>query len=152
MSNGDFAPIQPARLHWQDRTPVARDFDDPYFSRQDGRAESRYVFLDGNRLSERFAALADGDRFVIGETGFGTGLNMLLAAALFRQRAPAGRGWICSRWRSTRSAPRIWTGRWRPGRTAPTPRSGTRSAMPCATSIRRPRRAATGCGWRTTSA
>ena len=90
MSNGDFAPIQPAQLHWQDHTPVARDFDDPYFSRQDGRAESHYVFLDGNRLEQRFAALADGDRFVIGETGFGTGLNVLLAAGLFLEQAPAG--------------------------------------------------------------
>ncbi|GAA5114714.1 bifunctional tRNA (5-methylaminomethyl-2-thiouridine)(34)-methyltransferase MnmD/FAD-dependent 5-carboxymethylaminomethyl-2-thiouridine(34) oxidoreductase MnmC [Alloalcanivorax gelatiniphagus] len=90
MSIGDFAPIRPARLHWQDHTPVATDYDDPYFSRQDGRAESHYVFLQGNRLPERFAALADGDGFVIGETGFGTGLNMLLAAALFRRLAPAG--------------------------------------------------------------
>ncbi|MBM7334802.1 MAG: bifunctional tRNA (5-methylaminomethyl-2-thiouridine)(34)-methyltransferase MnmD/FAD-dependent 5-carboxymethylaminomethyl-2-thiouridine(34) oxidoreductase MnmC [Alcanivorax sp.] len=90
MSIGDFAPIRPARLHWQDRTPVATDYDDPYFSRQDGRAESHYVFLDGNRLPERFAALTDGDLFVIGETGFGTGLNMLLAADLFLARAPAG--------------------------------------------------------------
>ena len=68
MSNGpsraaeaDFTPIAPARLQWQDHTPVATDFDDPYFSRQDGRAESLYVFLDGNQLDRRFAALADGD-------------------------------------------------------------------------------------------
>ena len=99
MSNGpsraaeaDFTPITPARLQWQDHTPVATDFDDPYFSRQDGRAESLYVFLDGNQLDRRFAALADGDRFVIGETGFGTGLNMLLAAQRFLALAPAGAG------------------------------------------------------------
>ena len=97
MSNGpsraaeaDFTPITPARLQWQDHTPVATDFDDPYFSRHDGRAESLYVFLDGNQLDRRFAALADGDRFVIGETGFGTGLNMLLAAQRFLALAPAG--------------------------------------------------------------
>ena len=99
MSNGpsraaeaDFTPITPARLQWQDHTPVATDFDDPYFSRQDGRAESLYVFLDGNQLDRRFAALADGDRFVIGETGFGTGLNMLLAAQRFLALAPVGAG------------------------------------------------------------
>ncbi len=99
MSNGpsraaeaDFTPIAPARLQWQDHTPVATDFDDPYFSRHDGRAESRYVFLDGNRLDSRFTALTDGDRFVIGETGFGTGLNMLLATQRFLALAPAGAG------------------------------------------------------------
>ena len=99
MSNGpsraaeaDFTPITPARLQWQDHTPVATDFDDPYFSRHDGRAESLFVFLDGNRLDSRFAALTDGDRFVIGETGFGTGLNMLLAAQRFLALAPAGAG------------------------------------------------------------
>jgi len=95
MSNGpsrtagaDFAPITPARLQWQDHAPVATDFDDPYFSRHDGRAESLHVFVDGNQLEQRFAALTDGDRFVIGETGFGTGLNMLLAAQRFLTLAP----------------------------------------------------------------
>ena len=91
-AEADFTPITPARLQWQDHTPVATDFDDPYFSRQDGRAESVYVFLDGNRLDRRFAALTDGDRFVIGETGFGTGLNMLLTARRFLELAPAGAG------------------------------------------------------------
>ncbi|WP_416392058.1 bifunctional tRNA (5-methylaminomethyl-2-thiouridine)(34)-methyltransferase MnmD/FAD-dependent 5-carboxymethylaminomethyl-2-thiouridine(34) oxidoreductase MnmC [Alloalcanivorax xenomutans] len=87
-SNGDFEPLQPARLDWQADTPVATDFDDPYFSRQDGMAESDYVFLQGNRLRERFRTLRPGQHFVIGETGFGTGLNMLLAARLFLRLAP----------------------------------------------------------------
>src|SRR5690606_40096579 len=74
---------------WQDRTPVARDFDDPYFSRDDGPAETTHVFLHGNRLPERFAALPPRARFVIAETGFGTGLNFLCAAELFLKQAPA---------------------------------------------------------------
>ncbi|WP_101676262.1 bifunctional tRNA (5-methylaminomethyl-2-thiouridine)(34)-methyltransferase MnmD/FAD-dependent 5-carboxymethylaminomethyl-2-thiouridine(34) oxidoreductase MnmC [Alloalcanivorax mobilis] len=90
MSNGDFAPIVAARVEWQARVPVAPEFDDPYFSRDDGAAESEYVFLDGNDLAPRFAALGETDHFTIGETGFGTGLNLLLAARLFQQRAPAG--------------------------------------------------------------
>ena len=108
------------------------------------------VFLDGNRLSERFAALADGDRFVIGETGFGTGLNMLLAAALFRQRAPAGRGWICSRWSAParRRGSGAGVAAWPDG--ADTPewdalRDALRRERPPASP------GATGCGWRTTS-
>ncbi|EKF75307.1 D-amino acid oxidase family protein [Alcanivorax hongdengensis A-11-3] len=90
MTDTPFSPLTPARIDWQAHTPVASDYDDPYFSRQDGAAESSYVFLQGNRLTERFASLADGDLFVIGETGFGTGLNCLLAAACFLQQAGDG--------------------------------------------------------------
>ncbi|MED5432618.1 MAG: amino acid oxidase, partial [Pseudomonadota bacterium] len=89
MTSSTFSPIQPASVDWQDNTPVATAYDDPYFSRQDGMAESRYVFLEGNRLPDRFAALSPGDLFVVGETGFGTGLNCLLAAQLFLQTAPS---------------------------------------------------------------
>jgi tRNA 5-methylaminomethyl-2-thiouridine biosynthesis bifunctional protein len=45
------------------------------------------VFLDHNRLTERFAALDD-QTFIIVETGFGTGLNCLEAIALFQEIAP----------------------------------------------------------------
>jgi tRNA 5-methylaminomethyl-2-thiouridine biosynthesis bifunctional protein len=48
------------------------------------------VFLEQNRLTERFAALPAGGRLVIGETGFGTGLNFLCAWQLFEQHAVAG--------------------------------------------------------------
>ncbi|MCH8543044.1 MAG: bifunctional tRNA (5-methylaminomethyl-2-thiouridine)(34)-methyltransferase MnmD/FAD-dependent 5-carboxymethylaminomethyl-2-thiouridine(34) oxidoreductase MnmC [Alcanivorax sp.] len=84
-----FPPITPARLDWQADVPIAPDFDDPYFSRDDGPAETRHVFLQGNRLSERFRALPACARFVIGETGFGTGLNFLCAAQAFLDDAPA---------------------------------------------------------------
>ena len=60
-------------LDWRDGTiPVARRFDDPYFSLGGGLAETRHVFLAGNRLPERFR-----DGFHIAELGFGTGLNLL---------------------------------------------------------------------------
>ena len=83
-----FAPLQPARIDWQNGTPVATDFDDPYFSRDDGLAETAHVFLDGNQLPARFAALPSRTRFVIAETGFGTGLNFLCAVRLFLDTAP----------------------------------------------------------------
>lgn len=57
------------------KTPVSGRFDDVYFSKDDGVAESRYVFLQGCDLPEVFK---DKDRFNVGETGFGTGLNFLL--------------------------------------------------------------------------
>ena len=48
------------------------------------------MFLQGNRLPERFAALSAGASFTIGETGFGTGLNFLCAWQLFGRAAPPG--------------------------------------------------------------
>jgi tRNA 5-methylaminomethyl-2-thiouridine biosynthesis bifunctional protein len=74
-------------LDWQDGQPVSRGFGDVYFSRAGGLDEARHVFLRGNRLEERFAALPEGATFVIGETGFGTGLNFLAAWNLFVRTA-----------------------------------------------------------------
>ncbi len=84
------AELPHAQLDWDDQgRPRSRVFDDVYFSSESGLDETRHVFLEQNRLGERFAALAAGERFVIGETGFGTGLNFLCAWQLFRQQAPA---------------------------------------------------------------
>jgi tRNA U34 5-methylaminomethyl-2-thiouridine-forming methyltransferase MnmC len=47
--------IQPANLEFNaEGTPVSRDFDDVYFSNDNGLEETRYVFLGGNQLSARF--------------------------------------------------------------------------------------------------
>lgn len=84
-------PITHAQLDWDDQgRPHSRIFDDVYFSDKSGLEETRYVFLEQNRLQERFAALPVGGRLVIGETGFGTGLNFLCAWQLFEQHAVAG--------------------------------------------------------------
>ncbi len=84
-------PVTHAQLDWDDQgRPHSRVFDDVYFSDQSGLEETRYVFLQQNRLQERFAALANGGRLVIGETGFGTGLNFLCAWQLFEQHAVPG--------------------------------------------------------------
>jgi tRNA 5-methylaminomethyl-2-thiouridine biosynthesis bifunctional protein len=77
-------------LRWENGAPHSQAFEDVYFSRQDGRAETEHVFLDANRLPERFAAWQAPRAFVIGETGFGTGLNMLCAWACFERHAPPG--------------------------------------------------------------
>ncbi|MEW7311769.1 bifunctional tRNA (5-methylaminomethyl-2-thiouridine)(34)-methyltransferase MnmD/FAD-dependent 5-carboxymethylaminomethyl-2-thiouridine(34) oxidoreductase MnmC [Buttiauxella gaviniae] len=70
-------PIQSANLDFNEEgTPVSREFDDVYFSNDNGLEETRYVFLGGNRLSERFAT-HERALFVVGESGFGTGLNFL---------------------------------------------------------------------------
>ncbi len=74
---------QTAKLDWRDGVPIARGFDDPYYSLDNGVAETEHVFLGGNDLPTRF-----GGDFHIGELGFGTGLNFLVTWAAW---ADAGR-------------------------------------------------------------
>jgi len=72
-----YSPVQSANLGFNEEgTPVSREFDDVYFSNDNGLEETRYVFLGGNRLSERFTS-HDRSLFVVAESGFGTGLNFL---------------------------------------------------------------------------
>ena len=69
--------IQPANLEFNaEGTPVSRDFDDVYFSNDNGLEETRYVFLGGNQLNERFP-IHPRPLFIVAESGFGTGLNFL---------------------------------------------------------------------------
>lgn len=65
-------------------TPVSEQFDDIYFSTQDGLAESYYVFQEGNQLWQKWQQHSR-SHFVIAETGFGTGLNFLAVVDSFRQ-------------------------------------------------------------------
>ncbi|WP_262695461.1 tRNA (5-methylaminomethyl-2-thiouridine)(34)-methyltransferase MnmD [Kordiimonas aquimaris] len=62
------------QLIWREGVPVSSKFDDPYYSLDGGLAESRYVFYQGAHIQELFR---NSDHVVIGETGFGTGLNFL---------------------------------------------------------------------------
>ena len=65
----------------------SKQFNDVYFSAEDGLAETQHVFLQGNSLPEAWAGR---DTFIIGETGFGTGLNFLAAWQLFEKTAEKG--------------------------------------------------------------
>ena len=76
-----WTPLAPLTLDWRGDVPVARDSGDIFFSPEDGIAESQYVFLEGNRLSERWPAQTTDQPFVIGEIGVGTGLNLCLTLA-----------------------------------------------------------------------
>ncbi|MDA8747272.1 tRNA (5-methylaminomethyl-2-thiouridine)(34)-methyltransferase MnmD [Litoreibacter sp.] len=70
---------QQSQIEWRDgSTPVSTRFDDPYFSVDDGLAETRHVFLGGNDLPARYCG-----GFHIAELGFGTGLNLLTAWQAF---------------------------------------------------------------------
>ena len=77
---------QRAELEWKEGgVPVSRRFDDPYFSLEDGLAETRHVFLAGNDLPARFRP-----GFHIAELGFGTGLNLFAALMAWREAGIAG--------------------------------------------------------------
>lgn len=77
--------IATADIDWQNDQPVSRAFGDVYYSRDSGLEAAEYVFLRHNCLADRFARVPDGGRFVVGETGFGTGLNFLAAWRLWQQ-------------------------------------------------------------------
>ena len=62
-------------ISWETNdVPRSSVFDDTFYTKADGQAETAYVFMDGNGLPERWANTGD---FYIGELGFGTGLNFL---------------------------------------------------------------------------
>ncbi|RTY56842.1 bifunctional tRNA (5-methylaminomethyl-2-thiouridine)(34)-methyltransferase MnmD/FAD-dependent 5-carboxymethylaminomethyl-2-thiouridine(34) oxidoreductase MnmC [Pantoea sp. YU22] len=86
-----FSPVEHAQLSWNEQgTPVSRAFDDVYFSNDNGLEETRYVFLGGNDLPERFTRHTR-DLFIVAESGFGTGLNFLTlwqAFDAFQQAQP----------------------------------------------------------------
>lgn len=78
---------QTAKLAWRPGgVPVSVRYDDPYFSLEDGLAETRHVFLEGNDLPGRFRP-----GFQIAELGFGTGLNLMAALAAWRAAGTEGR-------------------------------------------------------------
>jgi tRNA 5-methylaminomethyl-2-thiouridine biosynthesis bifunctional protein len=69
--------ITNATLEWDEAgIPVSEQFGDVYFSNVNGLEETRYVFLKQNNLPNRWHSY-DQRRFVVAETGFGTGLNFL---------------------------------------------------------------------------
>lgn len=65
---------------------ISREFDDIYFSKEDGIEETKHVFLEGNQIPGRWK---QGNReiFKIGELGFGTGLNFFVSLDLWRNLA-----------------------------------------------------------------
>jgi tRNA 5-methylaminomethyl-2-thiouridine biosynthesis bifunctional protein len=86
-------PVAPTRpltwtpLEWTgDGQPRSRLFGDVYFSAEDGLSETRAVFLQGCGLPEAWAGRR---RFVVGELGFGTGLNIAALLQLWQAERPA---------------------------------------------------------------
>ena len=76
---------QPDKIEWRANIPFSTQFNDLYYSADNGLAETQHVFLSGNNLPERFST-----GFQIAELGFGTGLNLLVALAAWRKSGVKG--------------------------------------------------------------
>ncbi|WP_299075410.1 bifunctional tRNA (5-methylaminomethyl-2-thiouridine)(34)-methyltransferase MnmD/FAD-dependent 5-carboxymethylaminomethyl-2-thiouridine(34) oxidoreductase MnmC [uncultured Paraglaciecola sp.] len=63
-------------------TPYATQFEDLYFSDAQGLEETTHVFIKNNHLLQRWGKWQQ-SQFVIAETGFGTGLNLLVTMLHF---------------------------------------------------------------------
>ena len=73
------------QLDWEKGNyPYSKRFSDIYFSKCNGQAESEHVFLKGIEAPNIWQGKT---RFVVGETGFGTGLNFLNTWAKWRLTA-----------------------------------------------------------------
>ena len=74
-------------LDWKgNQVPVSKQFDDPYYSLDNGLHETQHVFLMANGLPDRFQ-----DGFSIAELGFGTGLNFLTTLQAWQGSGHMGR-------------------------------------------------------------
>lgn len=91
ISNIPAAPVNYANVVFNENNePHSSLFDDVYFSDCGGADETRHVFINGcnleNRLIEASTNLSGKrDTYVIGETGFGTGLNLLVTMKCYSE-------------------------------------------------------------------
>ena len=67
-------PLVPSTLAFREGIPYSERFGDLYHSAAGALEQAHHVFLQGNRLPDRWAGR---ERFVILETGFGLGVNFL---------------------------------------------------------------------------
>lgn len=90
-STGPLTAMDTAALEWSEAgEPQSRVYADCYYSSGHGPQESRHVFLHGNQLQERLQRPGP-ETFVVGELGFGSGLNFLLTWETFCKHAPPGK-------------------------------------------------------------
>ena len=73
-----------ATLSWDNSgSPYSEDYQDIFHSKANALAESSYIFLEANDLNKRWKNL-NNKSFIIGECGFGAGLNFLNTCRLWR--------------------------------------------------------------------
>lgn len=85
-----FEPIKTADITWDAGLPYLNGSNGKPFSPEIYLQESEHVFINGNELIKRWQLLPNDSpsQFVIAETGFGCGLNFLLACSLWQKYAP----------------------------------------------------------------
>jgi len=88
--NKDWRLMRRPRVDFGKETPRSGEFDDDYYSSEDGIAESAYVFIEGGDVINRMQSLNPGETLVIGELGLGTGLNLALVMQAWSENRPAG--------------------------------------------------------------
>jgi tRNA 5-methylaminomethyl-2-thiouridine biosynthesis bifunctional protein len=98
MTKASASVVRTAAIEWRDNIPFCSEFDDVYYLSEspfseNGLKETEYLFLQQNQLEQRWKNLStqehsDNSVFVIGETGFGTGLNFLTTCDLWLKTAP----------------------------------------------------------------
>ena len=98
MTKASASVVKTAAIEWRDNIPFCSEFDDVYYLSEspfseNGLKETEYLFLQQNQLEQRWKNLSsqehsDNSVFVIGETGFGTGLNFLSTCDLWLKTAP----------------------------------------------------------------
>ena len=77
--------IENAKISWlESGLPYSTQFQDIYYSRDDAVAESQHVFLEANKLRQRWEQDSSIEVFHIGELGFGSGLNFLQVMKLWQ--------------------------------------------------------------------
>lgn len=98
MTKATAQVVKTAAIEWRDNAPFCSEFNDVYYRSEqpfaeNGLKETEYLFIQQNHLQQRWRELPDqpdssNGVFVIGETGFGTGLNFLTACDLWLKTAP----------------------------------------------------------------
>jgi tRNA 5-methylaminomethyl-2-thiouridine biosynthesis bifunctional protein len=87
-SNKHLSDVSPARIRWQENGyPYSLDYEDVYYSEGLALEESTHVFLEANKLAERWQKIESED-FTIAELGFGAGINFLNCCRLWCNTAP----------------------------------------------------------------
>lgn len=81
---GEWQPTQPtpAEIEWRDEIPYSIQFSDCYFSKDGGLEETRHVFLQASGFLKHCDS---GQSAVVGELGFGSGLNFLATMSAWHQ-------------------------------------------------------------------
>ncbi len=80
--------LEAAKIGWtEEGAPRSERFGDLYYAQEDPLGEVAHVFVDGIGAPEVWSGAA---HFVIGETGFGSGLNFLATWQLWKRTAAPG--------------------------------------------------------------